>query len=34
LQNGVTYTVALTVNGVPYTWSFTVGLLSSTTTVY
>lgn len=27
LQNGVTYTVALTVNGVPYTWSFTVGPL-------
>jgi hypothetical protein len=25
LQNGVTYVVALTVNGVPYTWSFTVG---------
>jgi hypothetical protein len=25
LQNGVTYTVALTVNGLPYTWSFTVG---------
>ncbi len=25
LQNGVTYTVALTVNSVPYTWSFTVG---------
>jgi IPT/TIG domain/Fibronectin type III domain/Cysteine-rich secretory protein family len=25
LQNGVTYTVALTVNGVPRTWSFTVG---------
>jgi hypothetical protein len=25
LQNGVTYTVALTVNAVPYTWSFTVG---------
>src|SRR5258708_4866209 len=25
LQNGVTYTVALTVNGSPYTWSFTVG---------
>jgi IPT/TIG domain/Fibronectin type III domain/Cysteine-rich secretory protein family len=29
LQNGTTYTVALTVNGVPYTWSFTVGPLSS-----
>jgi uncharacterized protein YkwD len=25
LQSGVTYTVALTVNSVPYTWSFTVG---------
>jgi hypothetical protein len=25
LQNGVTYVVALTVNGLPYTWSFTVG---------
>ena len=25
LQNGVTYTVAVTVNSVPYTWSFTVG---------
>ncbi len=25
LQNGITYTVALTVNGSPYTWSFTVG---------
>ena len=25
LQNGVTYTVALTVNSLPYTWSFTVG---------
>ena len=25
LQNGVQYSVALTVNGVPYTWSFTVG---------
>lgn len=24
LQTGVTYTVALTVNGLPYTWSFTV----------
>jgi len=29
LQNGVNYTVALTVNGVPYTWSFTVGPLST-----
>lgn len=28
LQTGVTYTVALTVNNVPYTWSFTVGPLS------
>jgi hypothetical protein len=25
LQNGVKYAVALTVNGVPYTWSFSVG---------
>ena len=25
LQNGVRYAVALTVNGVPYTWSFSVG---------
>jgi uncharacterized protein YkwD len=25
LQNGVKYVVALTVNGVPHTWSFTVG---------
>ncbi len=25
LQNGVNYVVALTVNGLPYTWSFTVG---------
>jgi len=25
LQNGVTYTVSITVNGAPYTWSFTVG---------
>ena len=25
LQTGVTYVVALTVNGLPYTWSFTVG---------
>ena len=25
LQSGVKYVVALTVNGVPYTWSFTVG---------
>lgn len=29
LQNGVTYTVALTVNSVPYTWSFTVGPLGA-----
>jgi len=29
LQNGVTYTVAVTVNSVPYTWSFTVGPLLS-----
>lgn len=28
LLNGVTYTVALTVNNVPYTWSFTVGPLA------
>jgi hypothetical protein len=27
LQSGVTYTVALTVNSVPYTWTFTVGPL-------
>lgn len=27
LQTGVTYTVALTVNGRPYSWSFTVGPL-------
>src|SRR5207245_4927505 len=25
LQTGVKYVVALTVNGLPYTWSFTVG---------
>jgi hypothetical protein len=25
LQTGITYTVALTANGLPYTWSFTVG---------
>jgi hypothetical protein len=30
LQNGVTYNVALTVNAVPYTWSFTVGSTIST----
>jgi len=29
LQDGVTYVVALTVNGLPYTWSFTVGPLSN-----
>jgi IPT/TIG domain len=28
LQNGVKYVVALTVNGAPYTWSFTVGALT------
>jgi len=28
LQAGVRYTVALTVNGVPYTWSFTIGPLA------
>ena len=28
LQTGVTYTVALTVNNLPYTWSFTVGPLT------
>ena len=28
LQSGVTYTVVLTVNGTPYTWSFKVGPLS------
>ena len=31
LQNGVTYTVALTVNGAPYTWSFTVGPFATCT---
>jgi IPT/TIG domain len=31
LQNGVTYTVALTVNSIPYTWSFTVGAFSTCT---
>jgi hypothetical protein len=30
LQSGVTYTVALTVNSVPYTWTFTVGSLGPT----
>ena len=30
LQPGVKYTVALTVNGVPYTWSFNVGTLGLT----
>ncbi len=29
LQNGVRYVVALTVNGMPYTWSFTVGPFGS-----
>ena len=29
LQTGVTYTVALTVNSVPYTWTFTVGNFAS-----
>jgi hypothetical protein len=29
LQNGVTYTVALTVNLIPYAWSFTVGPLGA-----
>jgi uncharacterized protein YkwD len=29
LQNGVRYVVAVTVNGVPYTWSFTVGPFAS-----
>ena len=33
LQNGVKYTVALTVNGVPYTWSFTVGPFTACTSV-
>ena len=30
LQSGVKYVVALTVNGLPYTWSFTVGPLAVT----
>jgi hypothetical protein len=34
LQSGVKYTVALTVNGLPYTWSFTVGPLSSNHPVF
>jgi IPT/TIG domain/Cysteine-rich secretory protein family len=34
LKNGVKYVVALTVNGTPYTWSFTVGpFLASVTSV-
>jgi len=32
LQQGVKYTVALTVNNVPYTWSFMVGVLGNATT--
>ena len=32
LQSGVKYTVALTVNGLPYTWSFTVGVLGNSFT--
>ncbi len=32
LQNGVKYVVALTVNGVPHTWSFTVGPLTPVNT--
>ena len=32
LVSGVTYTVALTVNGTPYTWSFTVGPFIISTT--
>jgi hypothetical protein len=32
LQDGVTYTVSLTVNGSPYTWSFSVGSLAATPT--
>ena len=34
LQSGVKYTVALTVNGVPSTWSFTIGSLSNANTLY
>jgi IPT/TIG domain-containing protein/cysteine-rich secretory family protein len=33
LQSGVKYVVALTVNGAPYTWSFTVGPLSGPCTL-
>jgi IPT/TIG domain-containing protein/cysteine-rich secretory family protein len=33
LQNGVKYVVALTVNSVPYTWSFTIGPFFSITGV-
>ncbi len=33
LQSGVRYTVAVTVNGTPYTWSFTVGPFFSITGV-
>ena len=32
LQSGVKYTVALTVNNIPYTWSFTVGVLGNALT--
>ena len=34
LGTGVKYTVALTVNGNPYTWSFSIGSLSATNTTY
>ena len=33
LVTGTTYTVALTVNGVPYTWSFTVGQFQACNTL-
>jgi hypothetical protein len=33
LQNGVTYSASLTVNSVPYTWSFTVGPFAACNTV-
>jgi hypothetical protein len=33
LQNGVRYVVALTVNGAPYTWSFTVGPFTACSSV-
>ena len=33
LQTGVTYSVSLTVNGTPYSWSFTVGNFSACTAV-